>query len=239
MGLVRTQAILLRKWDYSESSLIVSFLTHDHGRLQFLIKGAKKPAGRFQGAFDHGACYEIAYNYRPGHRGLTLLRESKVLDAFLEIRGDLRRFYHLAYCLELAGALTEPEEADPELFDLLLWTAGVLRKEDRVDLVVSAFEMRILRHAGLLPDPSRCAACQRPFLDKVFMNSLTGAVYCGVCRSTALERVFDWEDLRWLGEIAQGRFSGVPGQAAGRIGSFVRFCVDLNLTKPLKSRKFL
>ena len=46
------EAIILKRWDYGEKDLIVSFLSREKGRLQGIAKGAKASLKRFGPALD-------------------------------------------------------------------------------------------------------------------------------------------------------------------------------------------
>ncbi|MEI9894387.1 MAG: recombination protein O N-terminal domain-containing protein [Chthoniobacter sp.] len=47
-----TAALLLRKTKLTETSLIVTWFTEAHGKIQTVAKGARQPKSRFAGLLD-------------------------------------------------------------------------------------------------------------------------------------------------------------------------------------------
>ena len=238
MNLVRTQAFLLRKRDYSDTSLIVVFFTADFGKVQFIIKGAKAKKGSFFGSFEHFSCYEILFQRRPGHRGLIVLREARLIEGFPEIRQSLDCLYHASYCIELLDAFTELEDPDPTLFKLVFEALVNIRHEKDLDLKVRAFEIALLKHLGFLGDFSTCVSCHRPFQEKVYLDQRSLRLCCMDCSKK--EAVpFDWKYLKWTSALESHTSSQIPLEARDQIQKLLWFYIDFHLGKPLKSRKFL
>ena len=52
MPTITDQAIVIRRWDFSETSQTVSLFTRDHGIVRGLAKGAKREKGDFSGGLD-------------------------------------------------------------------------------------------------------------------------------------------------------------------------------------------
>ena len=69
-----TAAILLRKTKLTESSLIISWFTQDHGRIKTVAKGARQPKSRFAGQLDLFFDCEIQFA-RSRKSELHILRE--------------------------------------------------------------------------------------------------------------------------------------------------------------------
>ena len=49
---VSDRALLLRRFPYGESSLVVQALTREHGRVHLIAKGVYRPSARFYAALD-------------------------------------------------------------------------------------------------------------------------------------------------------------------------------------------
>ena len=113
-----TPAILLRKTKLTETSLIVTWLTQDLGRLKTVAKGARNPKSRFAGALDLFFQCEIRF-VRSSRTELHRLEDASLLESFEQVRFDYDRTSLAAYFVELIELVTEPEHAAPELHDLL------------------------------------------------------------------------------------------------------------------------
>ena len=87
--IIRTQAIVLRRVEFSESSLVLSLLTPDYGRVSVMAKGARRLArSRIEGPLDLLSLCEVIYYEKP-HASLHLLAESDLIEAFVEVRRPL------------------------------------------------------------------------------------------------------------------------------------------------------
>src|SRR5258708_16792118 len=104
MAIQKTDALVLRAIDYSETSQIGWFFTREHGRVNAIAKGARGPRSPFEGALEPLVRGEILF-YRKRRQatdedGLDLLKEFDPRDHYPGIRGDLGRFYRGSYVVE-------------------------------------------------------------------------------------------------------------------------------------------
>lgn len=240
MSLVRTPAILLRKRDYSETSLVVVFFTQDFGKLHFLIKGAKKKSSSYSASFEHGACYELLFLHRSGFKGLSVLREAHLQEDFVEIRKNMDSFYHASYCLELLDQFTELEDTHPALFKTIFEVLKNISEKKYLHLNVRYFELSLLRELGLWGGFSRCSVCDQLLEAKFFLNSATARPFCHHCFGIHYGgEVFQMNILKTLDQLEKRSFQEIPKEMYDGIRKFLWFCIDFHLEKPLKSRKFL
>ncbi len=113
-----TAAILLRRTKFSETSLIVSWLTRDFGKLKTMARGARGPKSSFAGVLDLFFETEISF-VRSQKSEIHTLREAVLTDPHEGLRKDYGRVELGAYFIELIEMTTELEAPVPELFDLL------------------------------------------------------------------------------------------------------------------------
>ena len=64
MSQERTEAIVLRGVDFSESSRIVTLLSPDRGRLVCMAKGVKRPKSQLAGLLDTFNRLEVVYYWK-------------------------------------------------------------------------------------------------------------------------------------------------------------------------------
>jgi DNA repair protein RecO (recombination protein O) len=113
-----TRAILLRKTRLTETSLVITWLTEDLGRLKTVAKGARDSKSRFAGVLDLFFLCEIQFA-RSRRTELHALREVTLLEPFEQLRFDYPRTALASYFVELMELVIEPEHPSPELYDLL------------------------------------------------------------------------------------------------------------------------
>ncbi len=153
--IVRTDAVVLRAIEYSETSLIVSLFTRRHGQITVMAKGARRPKSRFGSALQPMGYVQVVYYYKPG-RGLQTLKESAHVQALHGIAGDLEKITVGLRLVELVRALTEGEEENPLLFTLLV--QALLRLDaaaERAANVLPHFQLRLAAVLGFAPDVQR------------------------------------------------------------------------------------
>ena len=79
MAIVRDRALLLKRYPFSESSLVVHLCTRDHGRIHLLAKGAYRPTSRYFAVLDFLDTLEIEWDHVP-RRDLANLRSGTILE---------------------------------------------------------------------------------------------------------------------------------------------------------------
>jgi DNA repair protein RecO (recombination protein O) len=153
------RALLLRRYPFGESSLVVHALCRDRGRVALIAKGAYRPTSRFAYALDRFDELELGWSARPGQE-LGTLRAAGVLRRRARMVTDLARYRTACAALELADVAARPSHPDPALFDLLSECLDRLAGE-RVDpwSALVAFDLGFLQNLGLAPALERCAAC--------------------------------------------------------------------------------
>lgn len=152
-----TPAILLRSTKYSETSLIVTWLTRDFGKLKTMARGARGPKSPFAGTLDLFFETEISF-VRSQRSELHTLREAVLRDPHEGMRKDYARVELGAYFVELIEMSTEPEHPVPELFDLLARALGYLESAAPNRRAMVHFEKELARLLGILGDGEAATA---------------------------------------------------------------------------------
>lgn len=153
------RALVLRRFRYGESSLLVHLLTPDSGRVVALAKGAYRPTSGYAGVLDlfHG----LEVTWQPSRSSeVGLLRTARLVERRRGVTGTLERYEQGCAALELAGLGARAGAADPALFHLTETTLDALdagRVEPR--LAGLAFQLGFLGCMGLTPALEHCAAC--------------------------------------------------------------------------------
>ena len=151
-----TAAILLRKTKLTETSLIVTWLTAEHGKVKTVAKGALQPKSRFAGRLDLFFECEIQY-VRSRKSDLHILREVALHAAHERVRNAYNSVALASYFVELLELVTEPEHHDPELFGLFQRALNYLASHKANPAACVHFENEVVRILGI-QHPSVSAA---------------------------------------------------------------------------------
>jgi DNA repair protein RecO (recombination protein O) len=184
MASEKTQAIVLRVVEFSETSVVVTLFTEHFGKVGALAKGARRPKGPFEsGALDLLALVRIVF-LRKSSDALDLLTEAKLQRRFRSAQRDLARLYAGYYVAELLSDLTDDGDPHPELFALADRTLLALDSGRPVAQTVLHFEVVALRLLGHLPSLTECVGCGRPVETngRVPFGLTAGGVLCPQCR---------------------------------------------------------
>jgi DNA repair protein RecO (recombination protein O) len=160
MSMEKSDALIIRLADFSETSRVVTFFTRDFGRISALAKGGKRLKGPFEAALDLLAVCRIVF-LRKSAPGLDILTEAQLTSRFKPSGRDLVRFYGGYYIAELLTGLTEEADPHPKLFQDSIDALARLQEADP-KVAIIRFELAILREIGQLPALDVCVNCERP-----------------------------------------------------------------------------
>lgn len=212
--IVKDRAVILRTYEYHETSLIVVVLTGRHGKLRLLARGARRTAAA---GIRTGGVGEIVFYLRQD-RGLQTLKEADMRNA-VEAGGDLDRLCMLQAGLELVDRSTVGREADEGFFRLLEAFLDALVAPGDPWLIFFTLETLMLKALGVFPGTDRCTGCGRRLAgDEWLIDTGEGSVACATCRDDG-HRPVTADARRLLGRIESG---GFPAIEAGSMPAALR-----------------
>ncbi len=184
-GPTKTTGIVLGRYDYGNTSRIFTFLTPDHGRVGALAKGARRARGRpgLGGGLDLLSENEILYY--PRRSGLAVLAEWAEVSGVPELGRDPVRFAAAEACAEFARECSAEEQADPELYRLLLEGRDLAARAERLVPSALSVVLGMLSTAGFRPRTENCAACGEELPERAVRCTLSAAEGGIVCRRCA------------------------------------------------------
>ena len=188
MPLFKTNAIVIRSLNYSESDKIVTFFTKDFGKLKGIAKGARRSKKRFQNALSLFSHLRLIFFDKEG-LGLVRAESCDILHSFPRIREDLRKILYGNYYLELVNEMAEEREESREAFELLLCFLSNLETMAPQEEQLRLFEIRMLSLFGYRPNMTRCGLCKKGGEDlqeipSVFFSLEKGVLVCERCSRT-------------------------------------------------------
>lgn len=182
MSTEKTDALVIRLADFSESSRVVTLFTREFGKVAGLAKGAKRLRGPFEAALDLLSECRVVF-IRKSSGGLDLLTEAQLIKRFAPAGKDLNALYGGYYVAELLNGLTEEHDPHPELYEAAIATLAALATAGDARIAILQFELTLLREIGRLPDFDACSVCQRPIVvgDAARYWVSQGGLICSDC----------------------------------------------------------
>ena len=265
MSGIKTRAIVLRNRRFSESSLVVTLLGRECGRLDVLAKGCRRDKSPMYGHLDLYQEEEVLV-LRRSSASLDLLIETAFVDEHTGLRFNTAAFAAAGVLADFAAAATLPGEALVEFYDVLSGALGVLaglgesaaRAGLAPPLPFSAAEKNILvgrtlklalvdmlGWLGFGLELGRCVVCGKADgkVKAAGIGMRQGGLVCRSCRAKVPGVAAMGEDaLRSLRERGEGGERFELALAAGERRRLLRFLIEYcqyALEKPLRGRKVL
>lgn len=141
-------AFILHKRAYRESSDLIKFLTMNHGIVDVIAKGSRKPKSKFSGHLQNFLSTEITFTGRSSLKTLTDASQQGSLA-----KCPYKSHVSMLYCSELLTLLRLENESCAEIFNAYQKTIQALQQNKSVSLPLRKFEWVLSRILGyeLLP----------------------------------------------------------------------------------------
>lgn len=148
-----THGFVLRIRPLTDTSLVIHWLTSEHGRLATVAKGARRPSSPFAGKLD--LAFECEFTFQRARRGdLHQLREVRLDKPHATLRTDYAYLTQVAYAIALIEQTTETDTPIPEIFELFAGFLNHLPRQIAQARNIYAFELKLLTLEGLEPGGS-------------------------------------------------------------------------------------
>ncbi len=182
MGVLTSEAVVLRTWPVHEADLIVSLFTREYGRIKGVAKSALKSRRRFGGALEPMTEARAWFAERPGQE-LVRLDQLELVRSPLSAPIDHARMAVLSFFAELLDEALPEHDPQETVFRLLV---SVLEQTtvEHPWMPLTYFQLWMTRLMGLLPDIAHCTACgETMHAAEVTFNSYADGLFCAVHRN--------------------------------------------------------
>jgi DNA repair protein RecO (recombination protein O) len=150
----KTEAILLDRKPWRESSLIVHWSAPEAGLFKTMAKGALRPKSPFAGRLDLFVSAEVRF-VRSRTGDLHTLAEAQWTTPRLGIRESYDRVLAATYFAKLIAQVVERETPIPAIHDLLAKALDYLATHDPSPDLVARFENRLACELGIAGEGER------------------------------------------------------------------------------------
>lgn len=144
-----SQALILSKKNYKEADKLLTLFAKDFGKITILAKSARLPKSRKRGALEIGNI--ISFQATHAH-GFDILTEVSLVESFPNLKTDLRKLSVAYFLLEVILKLTQAEEKNEELFDLVYQALADIQNGKNLKKLREAFVTDVLVLLGYWPE---------------------------------------------------------------------------------------
>ncbi|HNX81592.1 MAG TPA: DNA repair protein RecO [Candidatus Omnitrophota bacterium] len=180
MAIHKTDAIVLKRMDFRETSVIAHFFTRDFGKVHGILKGIRKDPRKFASSVDICTHNEIVF-YRSRTSDLHLVSHCDMKNGFGSGRPDMIKTAVASLMMELIHSVMEQEDRNEEVFDLALECLRQLDTTDNPEKVLTIFKIKILTLSGFRPHFDSCVSCQSKIAGETRFSLAMGGLLCSRC----------------------------------------------------------
>lgn len=244
MPIQKTEAIVLKKTDFRETSLIVNFYTRDFGKLSGLLKGIRKEPTKFASNLEPFSDNEIIF-YEKRVSSLHLVSQCDLKDNFNLIRQNITKIGAANLIIELLNLIMPAEDKNEDIFDLALVSLKELETTPDPDKVMLIFKIKMLALSGFKPHFDSCIFCQNKINGVARFSLALGGLLCLRCqkKDSASRQIFRGTIATVL-HIEKNDFKnnlniGMNPQIKKELVSILNAFLNFHLERELKSQKVL
>ncbi|MFH1687801.1 MAG: DNA repair protein RecO [bacterium] len=197
MALSKTEAVVLKSFNWSESSRTVVFFTPGYGKLALVDKGGRSMKSR-RGRLLPFALLELTFYSSQKETSGYISDVELIAELTFEGDGSLGRLAYGSAACELLYVLAPEEEPLRDLYDYFVSYLKLVDAVDKRSLpgLFLAFLLRTMAHLGYHPSLSNCVVCGKDILptdidpdtptdqsEAVAVSVERGGVVCEACQS--------------------------------------------------------
>ena len=180
--ILKTEAVVLSKLNYSDSSKIVSLYTLSNGRMSAIVKGGRRKNSKIGNIIDPLNVIDVVL-YKKESRDIQLISDAVLVSHSPNIREDIDKLKYSYAVLELVRNLTLENETNERLFKGIKRILDLFNKGEEIpEVIFCRFFFFFLKEIGYDIQVKHCAFCNKDLLNNgdFFFNYDKGII-CADC----------------------------------------------------------
>jgi DNA repair protein RecO (recombination protein O) len=184
--IVKTEAVVLSKMNYGDSSSIASLFTEDLGKLSVIVKAARSPKSKY-GKIVDPLNYLSVVLYKKESREIQLLSQADIVEHYPNIKNNLSKLGYAYGVVELVKNLLADHEVNKKIFKGMVKILSRLNSVDEnPEVTFGRFFIFLLKEIGYELQIDFCAICGKDkFTGDLYYNFDKGLI-CGECKKTVV-----------------------------------------------------
>lgn len=244
MPIQKTEALVISRRDFRETSLIANFYTRDFGKLSGILKGIRNDPRKFASTLEPFSHSEIIF-YRSRTSSLHLVSQCDTKDNFSPVRADILKIGLGNLMMELLDAVMPPEDKNEEIFDLAVASLKELSASANPEKIMTIFKIKVLSLSGFRPHFDSCVSCNAKIYTQSKFSLSLGGLLCPQCfhKDIKARSIFRGTVASIL-YIEQNDFPanlklGMNPQIKKELGLILNAFLNFHLEKEFKAQKVL
>ena len=172
---LKTEAIILRKINFRETSVLLDIFTLNLGKIRGILKGVRTEKSKIPPVVFNPGCYIYTNIYQKASSGLDLMSNPAVIEPFIFSKREQIKLWHLI--LNLVNKFSPEREKSADIFNLLLKIGQVLSESATPEIIFVAFKINFVKILGYGVELNKCTVCS----EKENVPFFSGKIGGGLC----------------------------------------------------------
>lgn len=183
----KVNALVIKESESGEYDKVLTVLTEKYGKLFVVGKGVKSVRSRHMATTQLFSYSSFNLRRRGNYYYIT---DSDLIENYYDIRGDMLKLALASFVCDVACEVSKEGVEERELLKLTLNTLYAISKEIRpLEIIRSAFELRLASDCGFMPDLTACRCCNKEAPEMLCLDIMDGTIICDECRKNAFSAV--------------------------------------------------
>lgn len=238
----KAEAIVLKNFNYRETSKIAIFFSREFGKINGLLKGIRTDPRKFITTLEPASLNDLVF-YKSRNSSLHLVGQCDLKQDFLALRSNLKKSLLAGFALDLVNSIMASEDKNEGVFKLLLIFLKSLSESSDPEKLIYLFQVKILSLSGFKPHLDSCVICGGPINQKASFSHKLGGLICKNCSGNdrlvmpiskgTIASILHIEKSNWQESLRLGISLGIRKELNTILNNFLSFHLEKQI-KPLK-----
>ncbi|MGK9475851.1 DNA repair protein RecO [Melioribacter sp. OK-6-Me] len=180
--IIKTDAVVLNKLNYGDTSKIAHLFTRDYGKMSAIVKGARSPKSKIGMIVDTLNIIQVII-YKKETREIQLISNADLLKHFSIIKEDIERMKYATAVVELLLQLTIELDPHPRLFDGTVRILELINNPDKnPKYYFTKYLLFFIKEIGYQFPTTHCSVCGKELKTNMLVNyNYDSGIMCEEC----------------------------------------------------------
>ncbi len=156
--------IVLSRRDFRESDQIISILTADEGKQEYIARGIKKIISKNTSHLE--PCSLVSFGIAHGKKEFSYLPDVQPVEQFFYIRTSLQKLHIVGYSVDAILNTLKDGEEDKKVYHFFLSFLKFFDTAEKIRLfLLDGFLIKLFSHLGYHPVIDACVVCKKSYKD--------------------------------------------------------------------------
>ncbi len=198
--------IVLSRRDFREADQIITILTAEEGKREYIARGVKKIVSKNSSHLEPATL--ISFGIAEGKKEWAYLTNVQPVESFFHLRQSLSTLHIIGYSLDVLLGMIKEGEHDSDIYHFFVSYLRFLDTQTNLKLLLlDAFIIKVYTHLGYKPLLDACVVCEKSYTEigKEFLvdtSKIPSFYFAGgglICYACSLEKKRIGEQLHVCG----------------------------------------